>query len=192
MRVVAVACSAFLLSTSDFKSVAQEPVTSVMGLLTLGAVLDQFEDTANNIVETAGEEARGVAIEAGAQMRLVIANARVAYADSLDKTVDAVSRERRQTFNDTLAVLSKIEKSAVSGLSSVEEIAELSGTAIDGLPFASGIPRIRSISPVYVTESQAKRGVEVVARGLSLRSEKPTVLVDGNWSASRKVVQYLS
>src|SRR5882762_7382973 len=59
-----------------------------VGAATLGATLNSMSSDVSTIVEQAGEAGRGVVIEAGAQADLAIQNAKVAYEDSLNKSVD--------------------------------------------------------------------------------------------------------
>lgn len=159
---------------------AQDAIGEIVATATIGGMLDKAESSVNSIVDNAGEEARATIMEAARQMRLLIANMRVAYADSLDQTFESIGSERQKLFQNAWQTIEEIDASAKDSLKQANQIATLGASAIKDLPFSDSSPRVYQVNPLYITKRQIDAKKLLVIQGALLAEGEPSLRMEGD------------
>lgn len=133
------------------------PGPSVPGSATLGVALNSVADRIETAITTAGNAARGLVIQAGTEAYIATQNAKAAYADSLDKSMDKLDSAATHTLQQLETIANDLESNSDDKIATISSRAQ---QVTNTLPFANTTPQITSFSPRFyawtVTPSQAE------------------------------------
>ncbi len=119
--------------------------------LALRSVLDDLQKRVDGSIQQAinvGENAGiRLELEAGRQVTLAIQNAKNAYLESLDQTVDRLDAVARSSLNSLASMVQEMENKGSLEISRIEAAAQ---QLINTLPFANTHPQLKSVQPKYV------------------------------------------
>jgi hypothetical protein len=140
--------------------------------------LSSAERKANNVVENAGAQGRGIAMEAGQAALNAIASFRAAYADSLTLTENALGRQQEIAFRKIKTNIDALDEKLSNTTDNLQRITDTFSEAVSNLPGGKDIPRVTKIGPLYSVEG-AGPTQELVVHGLALSNNQPTLTIDG-------------
>lgn len=143
------------------------------GGLPFGKLLDGLFDRVDDAIQQAVQEAKIAGIEleinAGAEIALAIENAKNAYKESLDYTIDRVSKEAQAVFNN---LSSMAEKLTVATKDELQQLQIQAQQLVNSLPFSSKQPQLSSIKPRYIIPTETQSSM-VTFKGNFPYSAKP-------------------
>jgi hypothetical protein len=117
-------------------------------------------------------------MEAGQALLNAIATFRSAYADSLKGTDSALSGQQAEFFQNIRLSTAKLDQYLKDATTSLDGIADKLDAAARSLPFASDVPRVTRISPLFVAERQVSSR-ELVVKGVGLANKVPILWING-------------
>jgi hypothetical protein len=168
VRLAAIVVLAFSL-VSAARSQSLDPVDNY---------LSSAEQKANNVVYNAGAQGRGIAMEAGQAALNAIGSFRAAYADSLKLTESALKGQQAQLFQNIKSSMDLLDQWSSGATVNLQGVTDSLSNAVLNLPFASDIPRVSRISPLYSVEGLGP-AQELVVHGIGLSNGSPTLEVGG-------------
>lgn len=128
------------LHASEFKA---NPLVNVF----LGGLMDDVENTMNSIIQNAENATINVEIEAGRQLTIAIQNAKNAYQESLQMSVDKVET----AIQDRLKQLDgMVQLFQAKNMELIKKMAQDVQLFINSLPFSKLNPQLKEASPKYV------------------------------------------
>lgn len=157
-NVCAVTLFLFLWGAVTPVTAAANPVAGA----TLGVVLGNLMDQVQQAIITARNAGLTVEMEAGRQAALTIENARNAYADSLNLTMDRVDATTLQTINHLDTVVQSVSNNSFGNLNQL--VTKLQQVA-NSLPFRPHEPQLSSFSPRYLAPTSPAADVELTFSG---------------------------
>src|SRR4051812_42252708 len=119
----------------------------IAGTALLGAVLNQCGDRVDQVVDNARQGALQVAGEGGIQLRRVIDNARVAYAENLNLTMEGIDQLVRGRIERLATLIDRAQNVTVEMF---REMGEMAQQVANALPLHNARPQLRSVSPPFV------------------------------------------
>ena len=138
--------------------------------LVIGGMISSAEDAADRLIETAADRADQTLLRAAFAAELAVDRLKVAYGESLDKTVGSLDKAERDLFNKTLQLLGELDTKSATKLDQVEDIStKLSATA-RSLPFAK-------TDPLFVARKSPDSPVLVTVQGINLAAGEPFALI---------------
>lgn len=145
---------------------AQDPI----GALVVGVFLNKLMDRVEDAIRAAENAGRGVAIEAGIVAQATIENARIAYADMLDRTIDKLNDAANQQMQQLNTMVIELERNIKGDLSIVFTSAQ---QIANSLPLSKTMPQIRAWGPHFVAPSTTAFPVQVSFDGNFVDAMKP-------------------
>lgn len=150
----------------------------------LGSLLDdlqkRIDGSIKSAINSAENAALSVEIEAGRQVNIAIENAKLAYQDSLEKTMDRVDATIRQSME---ALTSMVQDIQDKNDKTIHEIEANANNWIMALPLAGWQPLLSKAKPHYVVITEAARNSKLHFQGLFKYAGdpkyKPTFVLDG-------------
>jgi hypothetical protein len=140
--------------------------------------LSSAEKKANNVVENAGAQGRGIAMEAGQAALNAIASFRAAYADSLKLSESALNRQQEIAFRKIKMNMDALDDTLSNTTANLQRITDTFSEAISNLPGGKDIPRVTKIGPLYAVEGSGP-SQELIVHGLGLSNNQPTLKING-------------
>lgn len=141
---------------------------------TFGAILDGFTTRINQTIETAAESIKNkgieLEIEAGRQLAMTIENTKTAYKSELDYTVNKISRQAKQTFDNLQSMVQRFENATADNLRDIELKAQQVALS---LPYSNKMPQLTRVAPRYVVVDDVGRDALVMFQGVFPWSAKP-------------------
>jgi hypothetical protein len=119
---------------------------SVPGNATLGFALNSATDRIETAIRTAGEAGRGITVQAGTEAYIAIQAAKVAYDDSLNKSVDQLDATVTRKRQEIDSMVNDLESGADSRIATVTSQAQ---QIANTLPFANTTPQLTTFSPRF-------------------------------------------
>lgn len=113
----------------------------------LGILLNQLFDRVDQTIDAAKNAGLQLEMEAGAQVRLTIENARIAYADSLNLTMDRVDQTARNTFDQISTLVGNVESKSSALLKQATATAQ---QIANTLPLHNNRPQVTTLVPKYI------------------------------------------
>lgn len=162
-------CFSLFLAVSAARAQIGDPIE---------AYLSSAEQKASNVVNNAGAQGRGVAMEAGQAVLNAIGAFRAAYADSLKKTESALTGEQEIFFRKIRTNIDLLDEKLTTSTANLQTISDTLAGAITNLPFSSDIPRVTKIYPLYSVDTSGPTQ-ELVIRGLGLSNGSPVLEING-------------
>jgi hypothetical protein len=133
---------------------------------TFGGLLGGLWDQVNGTIQQAADDLKNAGLElemeAGKEIGLAIENAKNAYKDSLDYTMDKVSKEANDFFNRLNGMVQKFQNQIDSDMADLKVEAQ---QIVNTLPFASKQPQLTSITPRYVVVDDVAKVSRVTFNG---------------------------
>ena len=150
----------------------------------LGRLLDdlqrRIDGSIKSAINSAENAALSVEIEAGRQVNIAIENAKLAYQDSLEKTMDRVDATIRASMETLSSMVQDIQD---RNDKTIHEIEEKANNWIMALPLAGWQPLLSKARPHYVVITEAARNAKLHFQGLFKYAGdpkyKPTFELDG-------------
>jgi len=136
--------------------------------------LSSAEQGANNVVDNAGAQGRGVAMEAGQAVLNAIAAFRAAYADDLKKTEESLSVEQEELFQKIKASMALLNDPTAN----LQQMSNTLAIAVSNTVIGKDIPRVTKVGPLYMVEGLGA-AQEIVVQGLGLANGAPALEIDG-------------
>ena len=140
--------------------------------------LQSAEQKATNVVNGAGAQGRGVAMEAGQSALNAIASFRAAYADSLKLSSTALSGQQADLFRKIHSTIDSLDSLQKMSANNLQDVANTLSAAIAQIPLSKDFPRVTKIGPLYQVEGSGP-DQEVVVRGIGLSNGRPVLEVHG-------------
>lgn len=138
-----------------------DPLSKTLGKAFEG-LFDQVDSTILNAVNAAKKAGLELEMEAGRQIGMAIENAKNAYEDSLEITVDKVSKEVKAVFDQLESMVQTFQKET---LDEIQNLKVKAHELVEKLPFASKQPRLSRVSPQYVVIDSVARNALVTFEG---------------------------
>jgi len=132
------------------------------GDLALGVALDKLGDEVNQAVLNAGNVGQATEIEAGREASIAIAEAKNAYADSLDKTVKTLDPEVRQSIDQIKSLADGVANNTITSVADAESRLQ---QITNSLPFANNEPQVTSVTPRFVVPARNSYPVRISFKG---------------------------
>ncbi len=107
--------------------------------LTMGVLLDQFFDRAQQFIDQVKNEGTYLEMEAGLQVRQSIVNAKVAYASSLELTMDRVDSTARNVIDQ---IRGSVESFQERNKATLRNLISQSQQLANTLPFHNDRPQV--------------------------------------------------
>lgn len=120
--------------------------------LTIGMLIEQGKQAANDLIVQGQNSANDVLINAGNTILATVNGMAVAYEDQLEKTVDSLSEERKLIFRDMEELFADLD----NRLDRVDDISNAAGTVVSSVPGAKKLPVITKVDfpTLHARESQ--------------------------------------
>lgn len=147
--------SFILLTTSNLLN------AQIVGL-TIGALINQLMNRVDNSIRQAESAGQGLVIQAGSTLHLSLENAKIAYAESLDKTFDRVDQTTQGVFNQLQSLTTQMESQVASD---ANEIISKAQTITNTLPFSTKLPQVSHFTPSYLAPSNQPYPVTIEIKG---------------------------
>ena len=142
------------------------PPKSIGASPTFGSLLDglfsQVDDTIQQALQNAKDAGVELELEAGREIALAIENAKNAYKDSLDYTIDKVSVAAKNAFDRLSSMVDKFQKTTGNELKDLEIQAQ---QLLNTLPFSSKQPQLSNVTPRYIVVDDVARDSLVTFKG---------------------------
>jgi hypothetical protein len=119
---------------------------SVPGNATLGFALNSATDRIETAIRTTGEAGRGITVQAGTEAYIAIQAAKVAYDDSLNKSVDQLDATVTRKLQEIDSMVNDLESGVDSKIATVTSQAQ---QIANTLPFANTTPQLTTFSPRF-------------------------------------------
>jgi hypothetical protein len=164
----------------------------VVGAATLGALLNKLADEVDQIVMDARNSANSVGMEMGREADLAIANARNAYSDALNETIDKLDPKIKDTTDKMQSLIDDIKSGAIS---TVDLATSRAQQIVNSLPFRNNEPQVTASTPRFVVPSEK---VPIVLRfqgnfpNSSMNGFEPYLVFSGKKYTSQNTTQQLS
>jgi hypothetical protein len=146
---VLVAFCAFIFNTSS---------APAQGGLILGIVLNNLLDRIESVIHTAANEARGVIMQAGSEAYSTIQAAKVAYQESLNKTVDRLDAVTTKKLQEMETMVNTLEQNVAS---QTDLVALQAQQIVNTLPFSNELPQLTTIKPKFQSVNDATMQLEM-------------------------------
>jgi hypothetical protein len=134
--------------------------------------LASAEKKAASVVNNAGAQGRGVAMEAGQAALNAIAAFRAAYGDSLNLTENMLTGQQAELFRNIHSAIDRLDAYTRDATTNLQGVANTLAAAVTALPFSNDIPRVTVIAPLYIIEGESR---ELVLRGIGLSNGDPVL-----------------
>jgi len=164
----------------------------VAAVATLGALLNKLADQVDQIVMDARNAANSVGMEMGREAALAIANARNAYSDALNETIDKLDPKIKDTTDKLQSLVNDIKSGAVN---TVDLATSRAQQIVNSLPFSKNEPQVTATSPRFVVPAE---NTPIVLRfqgnfpNSSMSGYEPYLLLSGKRYPSQNTTQQLS
>ena len=126
--------------------------------LTFGVVLDQLASKLGGLIEKAANAGEVIEAGAGGQIAIAIANAKTAYVDSLNITVDHLNAELTKVLNDLSTEVGYVEQHALAELKKIADQGELT---VNAFPLSKTFPQVSRSYPTYTAVLGESIDIEV-------------------------------
>jgi len=135
-----------------------------VGSVTLSALLGRLTDQVQQLIEQARNGARSVEIEGGIQVLNAIANAREAYSESMNETVDRLDGAVKGNIDKLSGEVQQLEQHAAADANA---LANRLDVIVKSLPFRKHQPFLMSTTPSFVAigDAQAAEAIVMVLNG---------------------------
>ncbi|MCP4370786.1 MAG: hypothetical protein GY797_22135 [Deltaproteobacteria bacterium] len=156
---------------------------------TIEDIISKFKTSMNSIIATAGNEARSTVLLASRSIEARIFNLKVAYQDSMEKTLEELSKQEQQLFYDVNTLLINFDTSVDNKLKQIHETqTEFSATLRDVVPGAGKKPIILSYLPLFIFPEKHGKTINIRVRGINLSTGKPYINIsDKKFSATTQL-----
>ena len=114
---------------------------------TLAAHLKERYSGAETAVRNAMQDQREIAIAAGLQVQRLIARARIAFRNDLNKKVEAVDEAGRSILSEIDSALAQLGRADTTA---VKQAGDRAQAAADKLAVPAQMPQVRSFGPMYL------------------------------------------
>jgi hypothetical protein len=148
------------------------PVASLAQADPIELYLASAEQKATAVVNSAGAQGRGIAMEAAQAALNAIGAFRAAYADSLRQTGETLTGQQADLFRKIHIAMEQLDAYQTNATTNLRGIAGMVAAAIRDLPLSKDIPRVTDIFPLYLVEGQEGRR-ELVLHGIGLANGSP-------------------
>jgi hypothetical protein len=118
--------------------------TSVVAANTFGSALNGLFDRANSLIQQAQNSGLILEVNGGAQVQNLIAGARDAYKDDLNKTMSSLSAQQQQLISSLDGTLNKIQAGAADITADITQIALI-------IPFSNKFPQLTSYKGTVIS-----------------------------------------
>lgn len=135
----------------------------------LGIGLTQFASKLSDLLSQAQAAGQILEVEAGGQIATAIDQARNAYSNELNLTIDKVSAKARETFNTLQSIMNDFEHHVYTD---ARDITRRANGVIHNLPFTKHFPQLFGWTPTYTT--QAATTVQLRARNWNMPKNSMT------------------
>ncbi|CAF24242.1 hypothetical protein [Candidatus Protochlamydia amoebophila] len=115
--------------------------------ITTGLLLNQFFDRTQQTIDQLKNAGLHLEMEAGAQLRQTIEQAKVAYADSLNLTMDRVDATTRNTFDQLETLVSGVQ---ARNATLMKNMAASAQQIANTLPFHNDRPQLTTVLPRFI------------------------------------------
>jgi hypothetical protein len=163
-----------------------------VGVATLGVLLNKLMDQVDQIVMDARNSANSVGMEMGREAALAIANARTAYSDALNDTIDKLDPKIKDTTDKLQSLVEDIKSGAVN---TVDLATSRAQQIVNSLPFRNNEPQVTAITPRFAVPSE-KTPIVIRFQGnfpnSSMSGFEPFLLISGKRYQSQNSTQQLS
>jgi hypothetical protein len=122
----------------------------------VGLILDHCFNRAEGLIDQAGNRADLLALKAGIELRKTIEHARIAYSDSLDKTMDRVDDSVRDAITHIADVANQVQMNNERLARTLARDAQM---LFNTLPLSNSCPQLISFSPRYVVVTDPARRI---------------------------------
>jgi hypothetical protein len=139
-KIIGIFIIVFAISWSHAKA-------DVAGALTFGVFLNQLTEKVGGLIDKAANDGEVLEMGAGAQINNAIAQAKKAYADSLDITTDRLTGQQKKIFDDLTTEVDYLNDHVVSQL---QKIVDQGSTVANELPWSKTFPQLTRFSPSYI------------------------------------------
>ncbi len=143
-------------------SATANAATGIVPLWTLGSKMEELEQRAIRVVSIAREAGSHTLMEGAERAEMLISSLKVAYADSLDKTVEKVSQVVRNRFAEADSSLKDLEATISSKFSFYLDQGQVIAAT---MPLADNRPQLISTSPACIAPSEAGHIIRLRVRG---------------------------
>lgn len=134
--------------------------------------LSSAEEKTNNIVNNAGAQARGMAMETGQMALIAIAAFRAAYNQSLDQTDGMLSGQQEELFRNIKITIDRLDAYTQDATINLRDVTENLATSVANIPLSKDIPRVTHVSPLYILDGESRI---LVFRGIGLSNSDPVL-----------------
>lgn len=126
----------------------------MVGAVGVGILLDRLFNQIDQTIDNAKNAGKQLEIEAGIQVRRAIENAKVAYADSLNLTMDRVDKAAQ----DALGKLQTLVNDAIAGQADLlQTLASRAQQVANTLPCHNDRPQLTGVSPRFTLDQDPVR-----------------------------------
>lgn len=147
-----------MISNNNFALHASEFNANPLVNAFLGGLMDDVENTMNSIIQNAENATINVEMEAGRQLAMAIQNAKNAYQESLQMTVDKVET----AIQDRLKQLDgMVQTFQAKNMDFIKKMAQDVQIFINSLPFSKLNPQLKEASPKYVVVDSTSPNLRV-------------------------------
>jgi hypothetical protein len=127
-----------------------DPAGAVGGV-TVGVLLNKMVDQLQQAIDNARNAGLSIAIEAGREANIAIANAQNAYRDSLNLTIDKVDPKIKSTLDQLQSLINDITTNANLTL---DDTTKRTQQIVNSLPFRPHEPQLTKILPSFIVPSR--------------------------------------
>src|SRR6266404_1547347 len=118
---------------------------------TVGFFLNHLMDQLQQTIDDARNAGLGVAMQAGREANIAIANAQNAYQDSLNETIDKVDPKIKGTLDQLQSLVNDVASNASLTL---DDTTKRTQQIVNSLPFRSHQPQLTKILPRFVVPAR--------------------------------------
>lgn len=120
-----------------------------MGLVgdILNGLFNQVDQTVQNAISSEEDAAKGIIIEAGQELEVIIANAKDAYSKCLNETIVKVDETVRKTILQLQSVVDSFVEKETDLLNQIMLQAQ---QVANSLPFSNKMPQLTTINPHFL------------------------------------------
>lgn len=143
------------------------PVSTTTTFPILGSVLDglqkRIDGSINQMINTSANAGFDIETECGRQVTIAIGNARNAYEDCLNQTMDKVKQAVQDSINSLTSMVQDVEQRNLGALETLESrVTEW----ITALPLAGWKPQLLNVRPRYVVVKDTTENTMINFEGL--------------------------
>lgn len=179
-RRLSLLCTVLLVSLFLETRASSGQLKELGGGLLVGSLIESAENSVHDVVEHAGDRADETLLRAAYAAELAIAQAKVAYAESLDKTLDALDKAERDTLVRTLELVQSVEAGLGKPIADLKKIEEDFSATARLLPFTKTDPIVIRWGPQYFVARDESSPVRVTVEGKNLAAGKPFAVFRGH------------